>query len=291
MIFYEVELLSLPEFLFAHSVETKKYRNSFRNRDKFIEISVCEQGHIIFDHHDKEKEIATPGMLVPILKDTNCETYSYENDNQCHTTVGVRAKYNLTRYESVSECDANALAQRIKRGNIVLIPHFFELGEKNARVLSIIKKIVSHNFDEMPETPLLVISLWYKLCAVLTEITYTNIVSSCEGHKPSEQLYVKKAIEYIKGINKEGHTVKEIAANLNISEAYLHRIFKKTMNCTIGEYVNVQRVVKLTELVENKNLTLYEAAYNVGIEDPAYASRLFKKVTGLSFREYFAVRM
>ena len=31
-----------------------------------------------------------------------------------------------------------------------------------------------------------------------------------------------------------------------------------------------------------------ETAYNVGIEDPAYASRLFKKVIGTSFREFFA---
>jgi hypothetical protein len=42
----------------------------------------------------------------------------------------------------------------------------------------------------------------------------------------------------------------------------------------------------MIELIENKNLTLQEAAYNVGIEDPAYASRLFKKVTGLSVEDF-----
>ena len=41
------------------------------------------------------------------------------------------------------------------------------------------------------------------------------------------------------------------------------------------------------DLVDNRGLSLKDAAYNVGIEDPAYMSRLFKKVTGLSFREYF----
>ena len=39
--------------------------------------------------------------------------------------------------------------------------------------------------------------------------------------------------------------------------------------------------------METKNLSLKEAAYNVGIDDPAYMSRLFKKIIGLSVRDYF----
>ena len=40
-------------------------------------------------------------------------------------------------------------------------------------------------------------------------------------------------------------------------------------------------------LINNKNISLKEAAHSVGIEDPAYMSRMFKKITGLSYREYF----
>ena len=41
------------------------------------------------------------------------------------------------------------------------------------------------------------------------------------------------------------------------------------------------------ELISTRRISLKEAAYNVGIDEPAYMSRLFKKVTGISYHEYF----
>jgi len=54
----------------------------------------------------------------------------------------------------------------------------------------------------------------------------------------------------------------------------------------ITEYANRHRVGVAVSLMETRGLSLKEAAYNVGIEDPAYMSRLFKKVTGASYRDY-----
>ena len=85
-------------------------------------------------------------------------------------------------------------------------------------------------------------------------------------------------------------TIEDIAAQLGISAGYLHRIFRHVKNCSILDCLNRKRVIAAIELMENRNLSLKEAAYNVGIEDPAYMSRLFKKVTGLSCREYFRDR-
>ena len=78
-----------------------------------------------------------------------------------------------------------------------------------------------------------------------------------------------------------------IAQELGISEGYLHRVFKAAAGCSVLEYLNRKRVTVAIDLVDNRGLSLKDAAFNVGIEDPAYMSRLFKKVTGLSFREYF----
>ena len=58
------------------------------------------------------------------------------------------------------------------------------------------------------------------------------------------------------------------------------------MGTSIVNYINRQRIITLIELVENKNLSLHDASLSVGIEDPAYASRLFKKVTGMNYRQF-----
>ena len=290
MVFYEVELLTSPKILFACHVETEKHRTLFYNRENFIEISVCEEGHMVFDHKDKESEISSAGMIVPILCDTNCDAYSQDNKKQRHTTVGVRVGYKMKRYEDESECDFDDLTARLRTGNVILIPHFFNPGEKISKILSSLAELISYYSTETPEAPILAVSRWYKLCSIATDIAYTEISNYFHNNfKPSEQMYVKRAVKYIEGINKSQLSIKDIADSLNISEGYLHRIFKKITGSTILEYINRQRISAMIELIENKNLTLQEAAYNVGIEDPAYASRLFKKVTGISYREYFSL--
>jgi YesN/AraC family two-component response regulator len=288
MIFYEIELLSAPKILFAYNVESEKYRNSFYCRKDFLEISICIEGNMVFDHKDKKSEIAYPGMVVPILSDMNCDTYCEDNVKQCHVTVGARVSYNMRRYDNNSEYDLEEIEQRIKDGRTILMPHFYDPGERIATVKARLQKLIADKFSEDPASHLNAISDWYKLCALLTEIVYTDIKSSGSNILPSEHLYVNKAIRYIGQLNKSQASITDISAHLGISEGYLHRIFKKAMGCTVLEYINKQRVYAMIDLARNKKLTLREAAYNVGIEDPAYASRLFKKVIGTSFREFFA---
>ena len=99
-----------------------------------------------------------------------------------------------------------------------------------------------------------------------------------------------RAEQYIADRYATHISVKEIAAHLGISEGYLHRIFGRVKGLGVLEYINHRRVSGALELIRAKQMTLAEAAYNVGIEDPAYMSRLFKKVTGMSYRDYVSRR-
>ena len=287
MVFYEVEILTPPKILFALRVESEKYKNHFEGKENYLEISFCEYGEVVFEHRCREKEIARPNMLVPILKDLVCDTYPVNGGKICHVTVGVDAEYNIKRYDDASECDVQALSKRMNGGNIMLIPYFYDLEDNVSVIVSLLKKLIAFNSAGTPDGAILTISSWYKLCSELTKIVYAKLCASKKVFLPSEQMYVNKAIRIIEGINKNQLTIKEIAESLNISEGYLRRIFKKIMGTGIVNYINRQRIITIIELVENKNLSLHDASLSVGIEDPAYASRLFKKVMGVSFREYF----
>ena len=52
------------------------------------------------------------------------------------------------------------------------------------------------------------------------------------------------------------------------------------------DYTNAIRIERVKELMLTRNLRLREAGESVGLTDENYASRLFKKYTGLSVREY-----
>ncbi|MBQ9116808.1 MAG: helix-turn-helix transcriptional regulator [Clostridia bacterium] len=289
MVFYELELLSLPQILFACSVEYDKYANRFSHPEDYLEISVCEQGRILFSYGDGSREIVSPGMLIPIFSDISCETSAFQNEKQRHSTVGVRVKYKLRRYSSERECDLPGLRERMKSGCIILIPYHEDMKDIYTELIHTVKKISAHSFSDSPGGRANALSQWYKLLGMLTEFVFKRLNEVSLEIPPSQLLYAAKAEKYIVDNYSRRISVSDIAARLEISEGYLHRIFRAAHGVGITEYINNYRVNVAIDLMQNRGLSLKEAALNVGIEDSAYMSRLFRKVTGVSCREYFSV--
>lgn len=286
MIFYEIELLSVPEIVHACSVETDRYKNRFDHVKDFLEIAILEHGSIVFDHDDGTKEITSAGMSIPMFSDIACNTYLADANGQCHTTVGVRVKYNISRHNSETITDPKVLREKIASSNTILIPYHEQLGDLFDEVRNIIKKIASLFISKDSKSRFSALGQWFLLAASMTDFVIKNIDASPDI-TPSELLYISKACRYIDKYYSKKLTVAEIAAHLNISEGYLHRIFRRVKNCGVLEYINKYRVSVAIELIGTRHISLKEAAYNVGIDEPAYMSRLFKKVTGISFHEYF----
>lgn len=68
--------------------------------------------------------------------------------------------------------------------------------------------------------------------------------------------------------------------------AYLNRVFHRMTGHTILNYLNDVRIKKAAELIKSTNINFYEIGYLVGIEDPYYFSKIFKKYTELSPMQY-----
>ncbi len=288
MEFIEVEILGIPKIFFACSVDVENLHNYFEYKPDFIEISVMEEGRIAaYSLDGKLMRISEPHRISGIYKDMAARTYSYNGERQKHTTVGVKVKYNMKRYKSEEECNLNELKARMANSNIALIPYSYDPGDDFDTVLNAIKKIITFNSSSLYSDKMNAVSAWFSLLGLLTDMVLTNLNISQSDASPSELNYSLKATKYITQNFNKKLTVSEIAEFVGISEGYLHRIFKSTKNCGILEYINRVRVNHLISLVENKTLSLRDASISVGIDDPAYMSRLFKKTTGISFREYF----
>ena len=269
MRFYEIEIQSIPKIIFACSVDTRKHRNYYNHKPDFLEISLCEEGRILVKNLDGTEAIQCPGMLGMINSDMAAHTCAYNNERQKHTTVAMRVKYTLKLHNSEAECDIQALKERVKDRNIVLLPLREYVWEEYDRILGILKKIVLRNASDSPADKLDAIGLWFQLLSIVTEFTLRKLDSSQRQLPPSELMYASKADAYINVHYTEPVTIEDIAAQLGISAGYLHRIFRHVKNCSILDCLNRKRVIAAIELMENRNLSLKEAAYNVGIEDPA----------------------
>lgn len=102
----------------------------------------------------------------------------------------------------------------------------------------------------------------------------------------SIKLILRKAIDYIQEHYSEQVTLNEVAENIYVSTFYISRMFKKELGKSFVDYLNDVRIEKSKELLKDVKYKTYEVAEIVGISDPHYFSKLFKKYSGMTPSEY-----
>lgn len=102
----------------------------------------------------------------------------------------------------------------------------------------------------------------------------------------SIKLILRKAIDYIQEHYSEPVTLNEVAENIYVSTFYISRMFKKELGKSFVDYLNDVRIEKAKELLKDIKYKTYEVAEIVGISDPHYFSKLFKKYSGMTPSEY-----
>lgn len=81
-------------------------------------------------------------------------------------------------------------------------------------------------------------------------------------------------------------SLEEVAEKIGLSSYYLSKLFKEQFQISFIEYVTQLRIRKAKDFLLEGTLSLKEIALTIGYKDPNYFSRVFKKETGLSPREY-----
>ncbi len=97
---------------------------------------------------------------------------------------------------------------------------------------------------------------------------------------------VDKILKYISANYNQELTLTSIAEQFYISPFYLSKIFKKSTNLSIVEYINSLRIREAKELLEHSSTKISDIAEIVGFSSSSHFSRTFKLVTGLSPQQY-----
>lgn len=95
---------------------------------------------------------------------------------------------------------------------------------------------------------------------------------------------------YIAEHYAEKLTLTGIASQFYISPYYLSRLFKKSINLSLIEYINGVRIKAAQSLIEKTNDSISDVAEKTGFMTTAHFRRVFKDATGLSpqrYRQYY----
>lgn len=126
--------------------------------------------------------------------------------------------------------------------------------------------------------------LLYLFLAKLIEIADHDSVF--DGTLSKKELYIKDAVEYIRMNYSRKISIAQMARFIGLDRSYLCLLFKELLKVSPQRYLIDFRMAKAGELMKNDALSIGDIARSVGYEDQLQFSKLFRKVRGVSPRQY-----
>lgn len=106
------------------------------------------------------------------------------------------------------------------------------------------------------------------------------------GSSMEQNKHVTDVIRYMQSHLDKNLTLEQLAETFDLSKSYLNAIFKKhTQHAPMDFYTNL-KMKEACKLLKVTDLYIYEIAQRLGYKDQYYFSRIFKKVVGISPKEY-----
>ncbi|WP_126246177.1 AraC family transcriptional regulator [Chitinophaga rhizosphaerae] len=103
---------------------------------------------------------------------------------------------------------------------------------------------------------------------------------------PAEENVIDEAIQFMRNHIEEKITVEEVARHSGMSVSFFFKQFKKNTGYSPVAYFNFLKIQKAIQLIHTTKYNIGEVGLKIGIDDPYYFSRLFKKQMGVSPRQY-----
>lgn len=212
--------------------------------------------------------------------------------NQIHKTVGGGSNYHDRVLILIS---ADEIAPLLKLCNNMDVAAFFskhfgiidlnEAGQKYVEgiLMFIIREMKKKhsNYEFMVKMKLSELIIYALRCKTGENTTLLNIPVKTEKYKK-----ISEIAEFINENYNAKISLAEIARDFYISKCYLSRIFKEVTGFTVNEYINITRVKKAQQLLENSDYNITEIADKIGYESITYFEKIFRKYLEMSPLKY-----
>ena len=259
---YQLYFHSMPQIIFAHRYGTHRYDMAFPADRSRIEITCVLQGGCEIQYMDSKQKVIVPaGSVICSLFDSSRQLTAQGYHE--HITVSFQAEYT-----------------HVPEMGLVL-PEVLSFGEGEENPLRPLLEQLVMQYTMNSTAPQNMALLW----EILGKLSVLYLSGVQQGQTMGQMWYVKKAQNFIVQNIAMPLRVTDVAAHLDISSGYLSHLFTDIVGQTVVEYINTVRIRRVEELVLNYGLDVRQAGVQVGLNDPNYVSRLFRKVRGYSLAE------
>ncbi|ALS24026.1 MULTISPECIES: helix-turn-helix transcriptional regulator [Paenibacillus] len=120
--------------------------------------------------------------------------------------------------------------------------------------------------------------------SIFEELSGANIQPSAQDNRTVS--WLQKGKEYLEIHYVEGITVERAAEFVGVDRTHYTKQFRKAYGVTPIQYIQQLRMKEAKQLIEQTNYTMTEIAQSVGYPDLFTFSKAFKKMVGVSPKEY-----
>ena len=287
MLFYDIEFTKIPKIKHNCIVASADYNMTTAKNEHLFELCYVDKGDYVCQSADGSL-ICEQGHLYPMIFGQKYEIYT-ESDKPVRMYSiclegGISVK--IVDSEKLSEDETRNLMKNLLSGNRFLLPKEGLSSNQFDWILPYVKKIVSCNAGERIGEETRALTLILELLSKITKTSMDEVAFDAKVFPTSAVAYSEMVVSYIIKNYRKKISVLEIAEEFGLTPNYLHAIFKQVKGTTIIDYLTEYRMNIAKIYIERFGLKAYEAAEMVGIDDPAYFSRVFKKLYGKSVSEF-----
>lgn len=109
-----------------------------------------------------------------------------------------------------------------------------------------------------------------------------------QKHVDRRGYIIKNVLVYLEEHYYEDISLKDAADEAGMTPQYFSTIFKQAVGQNFVEWLSEYRIQKAMEYLDEPGAVIKEVCFKVGYNDPNYFSRIFKKISGMTPKEYMS---
>lgn len=150
--------------------------------------------------------------------------------------------------------------------------------QETPRLASVVKALLDENREQKPYFKDAVNGYLLVLVQEIARLGGKNIsgINMYESHLEK----IRGALEYIEAHYADEIKIGDLADACHVSESYFRKVFVRCMNVLPLEYVNLVRIQKACDMLQQEEEPLESLAWKVGFTSLSTFMRNFKKLVG-----------
>jgi two-component system, response regulator YesN len=117
-------------------------------------------------------------------------------------------------------------------------------------------------------------------------VSFLRELNTIKNSQNINNKVISDAIDYIEKNYMTDISLHDVAGRIGLSPNYLSSLFKKELQINYCDYLINIRIEKAKQMLLKSDLKLYEIAEKTGFSDNTYFCKTFKKLTGMSPKDF-----